>query len=87
MAVGDFAKYVPHPRFFAPCPPRVLPLGGPSPSRPTKFRKDALLDSDELQQILNELPEEFRTPLILFYFDEFIVPRDCPTDERSRGER
>jgi RNA polymerase sigma-70 factor, ECF subfamily len=23
-----------------------------------------------LQQILNELPEEFRTPVILFYFDE-----------------
>jgi RNA polymerase sigma-70 factor (ECF subfamily) len=32
---------------------------------------DANFDSDELQQVLNELPEEFRTPLILFYFDEF----------------
>jgi RNA polymerase sigma-70 factor, ECF subfamily len=32
---------------------------------------DLLVDSDELQQVLNELPEEFRTPLILFYFDEF----------------
>ena len=29
------------------------------------------IDSEELQQILNELPEEFRTPLILFYFEEF----------------
>ena len=24
-----------------------------------------------LQQVLNELPEEFRTPVILFYFDDF----------------
>lgn len=29
------------------------------------------LDLDELQTALNELPEEFRTPLILFYFEEF----------------
>lgn len=28
-------------------------------------------DSEELQTVLNELPEEFRTTLILFYFDEF----------------
>jgi RNA polymerase sigma-70 factor (ECF subfamily) len=28
-------------------------------------------DSDDLQQVLNELPEEFRTPLILYYFEEF----------------
>jgi RNA polymerase sigma factor (sigma-70 family) len=26
---------------------------------------------DELQQALNELPEPFRTPVILFYFEEF----------------
>jgi RNA polymerase sigma-70 factor, ECF subfamily len=32
---------------------------------------DAILDATELQQVLNELPEEFRTPLILFYFEEF----------------
>ncbi len=32
---------------------------------------ELLVDSHELQQVLNELPEEFRTPLILFYFDEF----------------
>ena len=25
----------------------------------------------ELQTILSELPEEFRTPLILYYFEEF----------------
>jgi RNA polymerase sigma-70 factor (ECF subfamily) len=28
-------------------------------------------DSEALQAILNELPEEFRTALILYYFDEF----------------
>jgi len=28
-------------------------------------------DSETLQQVLGELPEEFRTPLILFYFEEF----------------
>jgi RNA polymerase sigma-70 factor, ECF subfamily len=32
---------------------------------------DAAVDSEELQQILLELPEEFRSPLILFYFEEF----------------
>jgi RNA polymerase sigma-70 factor (ECF subfamily) len=29
------------------------------------------LDSDDLQRALSELPESFRTPVILFYFDEF----------------
>ncbi|MBI3865781.1 MAG: sigma-70 family RNA polymerase sigma factor [Planctomycetia bacterium] len=28
-------------------------------------------DSEQLQTVLNSLPEEFRTPLILFYFEEF----------------
>jgi RNA polymerase sigma-70 factor (ECF subfamily) len=32
---------------------------------------EAELDGEELQKVLNELPEEFRTPLILFYFEEF----------------
>jgi RNA polymerase sigma-70 factor (ECF subfamily) len=32
--------------------------------------ESTVLDAQELQQILSELPEEFRTPLILFYFDE-----------------
>jgi RNA polymerase sigma-70 factor, ECF subfamily len=35
-----------------------------------EISRDATIDSDELQQLLNELPEEFRTPVILFYFDE-----------------
>src|SRR6476660_6290386 len=31
----------------------------------------AEVETDELQQALNELPEPFRTPVILFYFEEF----------------
>jgi RNA polymerase sigma-70 factor (ECF subfamily) len=50
--------------------PRTLPLRAVAEPA-DEIPEDALLDSDELQQILNELPEEFRTPLILFYFDEF----------------
>jgi RNA polymerase sigma-70 factor, ECF subfamily len=29
------------------------------------------VDSEQLQQALNELPEVFRTPIILFYFENF----------------
>jgi RNA polymerase sigma-70 factor (ECF subfamily) len=29
------------------------------------------IDSDQLQQALNELPEVFRTPIILYYFADF----------------
>src|SRR5262245_3846432 len=29
------------------------------------------LDSDQLQRVLGELPEPFRTPVILYYFEEF----------------
>jgi RNA polymerase sigma-70 factor (ECF subfamily) len=29
------------------------------------------VDPEQLQQALNELPEVYRTPIILFYFDEF----------------
>jgi RNA polymerase sigma-70 factor (ECF subfamily) len=32
---------------------------------------EALVDADELQQALLELTEEFRSPVILFYFEEF----------------
>ena len=32
---------------------------------------DAKLDGEQLQSILHELEEEFRTPLILFYFEQF----------------
>jgi RNA polymerase sigma-70 factor (ECF subfamily) len=29
------------------------------------------IDGEALQMVLGEMPEEFRTPVILFYFDEF----------------
>ena len=32
---------------------------------------EPMIDDDELQAALAEMPEEFRTPLILFYFEEF----------------
>ncbi|MGE3315489.1 MAG: RNA polymerase sigma factor [Planctomycetaceae bacterium] len=32
---------------------------------------DPALDSEELNQILGELPEEFRIPIVLFYFQDF----------------
>ena len=31
----------------------------------------AALDSAQLQKVLGELPETFRTPLILYYFEDF----------------
>jgi RNA polymerase sigma-70 factor (ECF subfamily) len=40
-------------------------LAGPAPDPPPE------VDPDELQKALNELPEAFRTPVILFYFEEF----------------
>jgi RNA polymerase sigma-70 factor, ECF subfamily len=50
--------------------PRTISLSGMGEPA-DELHRDALLDPDELQRILNELPEEFRTPLILFYFEEF----------------
>jgi RNA polymerase sigma-70 factor (ECF subfamily) len=50
--------------------PRMVPLRAVAEPA-DEIPPDAVVDSDELQQILNEMPEEFRTPLILFYFDEF----------------
>jgi RNA polymerase sigma-70 factor (ECF subfamily) len=40
-------------------------------AEPAFDARDIAVDSERLQQVLNELPEEFRTPLILFYFEEF----------------
>lgn len=40
-------------------------------AEPACDARDIPVDSERLQQVLNELPEEFRTPLILFYFEEF----------------
>ena len=33
--------------------------------------QDIRLDNEQLQSVLNEIEEEFRTPLILFYFEQF----------------
>lgn len=33
--------------------------------------EDFAVDQDALQQALNEIPDEFRLPLVLFYFQEF----------------
>lgn len=40
-------------------------------SEPISAETDSPVDSEDLQLILNELPEEFRVPLVLFYFREF----------------
>lgn len=37
----------------------------------TEAESDGLPDHEELQAALLALPEEYRTPLILFYFEEF----------------
>lgn len=41
----------------------------PEPAQDAEI--ETLPDQEELQKVLGELPEEFRTPLILFYFEEF----------------
>jgi RNA polymerase sigma-70 factor (ECF subfamily) len=46
----------------------LAPLEGTD--EPAEDPPDEPIDGERLQAILNEMPEEFRTPLILFYFDE-----------------
>jgi RNA polymerase sigma-70 factor (ECF subfamily) len=48
----------------------VAPLEG-SDEPVTEVPDDTPIDAERLQAILNDMPEEYRTPLILFYFDEF----------------
>jgi RNA polymerase sigma-70 factor (ECF subfamily) len=50
---------------------RVIPLDsvGDLPGRDTPETPE--IDPEKLQEALNELEEGFRTPLILFYFEEF----------------
>jgi RNA polymerase sigma-70 factor (ECF subfamily) len=38
---------------------------------PADDHLEAVPDAEDVQHVLDELPEEFRTPLILFYFQEF----------------
>lgn len=36
------------------------------------FKEGAIdFDQEQLQNVLNDLPEEFRSPVVLFYFEEF----------------
>ncbi len=41
------------------------------PEPPAPMAADAPVDPEELQSAINSMPEEFRTPIILFYFEEF----------------
>ena len=43
-------------------------VGEPEEDLPTD---ELAIDTELLQRVLDEMPEEFRTPLILFYFQEF----------------
>jgi RNA polymerase sigma-70 factor (ECF subfamily) len=44
--------------------PGRAPEGGPGDGRGD-------FDQEQLQKVLNDLPEEFRSPIVLFYFQEF----------------
>ncbi len=66
----------------------------PEPSQSPE--ESASLQADELQQALNELPEEFRFPLVLFYFHamsyqeiaaELSLPIGTVMSRLSRGKR
>jgi len=52
---------------------RVVPLDavGDVPERADGFAEVPDIDPDRLQTALNELDESFRTPIILYYFEEF----------------
>lgn len=67
-------KQSPRPVLLPPdCEPTVEP---PPP---------ATIDSEDLQQALNELPEEFRTPVILFYFQSLSYKEIAATLEIPLG--
>jgi RNA polymerase sigma-70 factor (ECF subfamily) len=48
-----------------PGKPPAKSLGATSEDGPCDF------DQEQLQNVLNDLPEEFRSPIVLFYFEEF----------------
>jgi RNA polymerase sigma-70 factor (ECF subfamily) len=50
---------------------KVLPLEdvGEIPDRGSDVWPE--IDPQRLQEVLNDLPEDFRTPIVLFYFEDF----------------
>jgi RNA polymerase sigma-70 factor (ECF subfamily) len=50
---------------------RIVPLDGVSEPVGREPDLPPAIDPAELQAALNELDESFRTPVILFYFEEF----------------
>src|SRR5579872_6875479 len=38
---------------------------------PSTDTRPAEIDEENLQNVLNKLPEEFRSPVVLFYFEDF----------------
>lgn len=53
--------------------PACLPLGSLEMVAEPAGRNSAEpeFDQEQLQNVLNDLPEEYRSPLVLFYFEEF----------------
>ncbi|MCE9531960.1 MAG: sigma-70 family RNA polymerase sigma factor [Planctomycetes bacterium] len=49
----------------------VLPLDAVAELPETAPEELPDIEPERLQEALDELPEEFRTPIILFYFEEF----------------
>lgn len=50
---------------------RIVPMENVDDVPGRDDQSPASIDPDELQKVLNELDESFRTPVILFYFEEF----------------
>ena len=50
---------------------RIVPLDGVGDLPDRQPEEGLEIDSAQLQKVLNELDETFRTPIILYYFEEF----------------
>jgi RNA polymerase sigma-70 factor (ECF subfamily) len=64
IARNAYLKELRGPTSFVTAVLDAFPAPSVEPS-PTEF------DSERLQNVLNTLPEEFRSPVILFYFEDF----------------